>query len=112
VQLSKSEIRRNENVRLIIPVSYTGKRDGTEIVQVYVRKLGDTSGLNKTLKGFQRISIPKGKTVNASIELPYSSFEFYDDKALQVKVVPGEYEIFYGNSSDAKDLKTIKVNIL
>jgi beta-glucosidase len=97
---------------LTIPVSNTGKRDGTEIVQVYVRKQGDANGPNKTLKGFQRIAVPKGKTVNASIELPYSSFEFYDEKALQVKVAPGEYEIFYGNSSDAKDLKTTKVTIL
>jgi beta-glucosidase len=28
-----------------------------------------------------------------------------------MKVTPGEYEIFYGNSSDAKDLKTIKIKI-
>lgn len=111
-QLSKNEIRRNEGVQLSIPVSNTGKRDGTEVVQVYVRKSGDASGLNKTLKGFQRIAVPKGKTVNASIELPYSSFEFYDDNALQMKVTPGEYEIFYGNSSDAKDLKVIKMSIL
>lgn len=111
-QLSKNEIRNNKNVQLTIPISNTGKRDGTEIVQVYVRKVGDTSGLNKTLRGFQRITIAKGKTMNVVVELPYTSFEFYDDKALQVKVIPGEYEIFYGNSSDAKDLKKTKVRVL
>jgi beta-glucosidase len=109
---NKNEIRSNENIQLTVPVSNTGKRDGTEIVQVYVRKANDASGLTKTLRGFQRINVAKSKTVNAVIDLPYSAFEFYDDNALQLKVTPGEYEIFYGNSSDAKDLKMIKINVL
>jgi beta-glucosidase len=111
-QISKNEIRNNETVQLSIPVSNTGKRDGTEVVQVYIRKSGDASGLNKTLRGFQRVNVAAGKTNNAIIDLPYSSFEFYDDNALQVKVTPGEYEIFYGNSSNAKDLKMIKVRVM
>ncbi len=73
---------------------------------MYVRRVGDASGLNKTLRGFQRIEVAKGKTSNAVIDLPYSSFEFYDEKALQLKVVPGEYEIFYGN------LKMAKISVL
>jgi beta-glucosidase len=44
--------------------------------------------------------------------LSYSSFEFYDEKTLQPKVVPGEYEIFYGSSSDPKDLKLAKISVL
>jgi beta-glucosidase len=111
-QANKIEIRNNENVQLSIPVSNTGKRDGTEVVQVYVRKVGDSNGLNKTLRGFQRVEVAKGKTVNAIIELPYSSFEFYDEKTLQLKVVPGDYEVFYGNSSDPKDLKLTKISVL
>jgi beta-glucosidase len=108
---NKNEIRSNENIQLTVPVSNTGKKDGTEIIQVYVRKVDDVSGLNKTLRSFQRIIVAAGKTNNAVIDLPNSAFEFYDDKSLQVKIIPGEYEIFYGNSSDAKDLKTIKVNL-
>ena len=78
------------------------------MVQVYVRKVNDTSGPTKTLRGFQRVECSAGKTVKAVIDLPYTAFEFYDEKALQMKVTPGEYEIWYGNSSDAKDLKTHK----
>jgi beta-glucosidase len=111
-QTNKTQIRSNENVQLTIPISNTGKRNGTEVVQVYVRKVGDTNGLNKTLRGFQRVDVTKGKTVNAVIELSYSSFEFYDEKTLQPKVVPGEYEIFYGSSSDPKDLKLAKISVL
>jgi beta-glucosidase len=110
--VSNSQIKNGENLTITIPVSNTGKRDGTEIVQVYVRKVNDTSGLTKTLRGFQRIDVAIGKTANAVIALPYSAFEFYDKKALQVEVTPGEYEIYYGNSSVAKDLKAMKVNVL
>jgi beta-glucosidase len=110
-QINKTEMKNNESIRLTIPVSNTGKRNGTEVVQVYVRKANDTTGLTKTLRGFQRIEVSKGKAVDAVINLTYSAFEFYDEKTLQVKVTPGQYEICYGNSSDAKDLKMVKINI-
>jgi len=111
-QVSSNQIKNGDNLTITIPVANTGKREGTEIVQVYVRKQNDTSGVTKTLRGFRRINVPAAKTVNAVIVLPYAAFEFYDDKALQMKVTPGEYEIFYGNSSNAKDLKSMKVNVL
>lgn len=106
------QIRNGGDLELTIPVSNTGRRDGTEIVQVYVRKSGDEDGPLKTLKGFQRVSISGGQTKDINIDLPRSSFEFYDSNAGKMNVVPGEYEVFYGNSSDSKDLKIIKVNIL
>jgi len=111
-QVSSNQIKNGDNLTITIPVANTGKREGTEILQVYVRKQNDTSGVTKTLRGFRRINVPAAKTVNAVIVLPYAAFEFYDDKALQMKVTPGEYEIFYGNSSNAKDLKSMKVNVL
>ena len=110
-QIDKTEINNNESIHLTIPVTNTGKRDGAEVVQVYVRKANDTSGLTKTLRGFQRIEIPKGKKVDASIDLPPSAFEFYDEKKQQLAVTSGQYEIFYGTSSDAKDLKMAKITI-
>ena len=110
-QLNKTEIKKGDNVQLVIPVSNTGKRNGTEIVQVYIRKITDTSSLLKTLKGFKRIDIPAGKTVEAIIDLPYNSFEFYDGNTYQMNVVPGEYAVWYGSSSDEKDLKQVKLKV-
>jgi len=110
-QLNKTEIKKGEDVQLTIPVSNTGKRNGTEIVQVYVRKVSDTTGLLKTLKGFKRIEIPAGKTGEAIIDLPYDSFEFYDGNTYQMDVVPGEYNVWYGSSSDVKDLKQVKIKV-
>ena len=109
--LSKTEIQANETLQLTIPVSNTGKRSGTEIVQVYVRKLNDIDGPLKTLKGFKRVEMAKGKTEEITIDLPSSSFEFYDWNQRKMAVMPGEYEIMYGNSSNAKDLKSTSILI-
>lgn len=108
---SKSKIKPDEEIELTVPVTNSSKRDGTEIVQVYVRKVNDTDGPLKTLKGFQRVDVKAGKTQNVTINLPPSSFEFYDWNARGMNVTPGEYEIYYGNSSNSKDLKMTKVVI-
>jgi beta-glucosidase len=110
-KLVKQKINVNESVELSIPVKNVGKRDGTEIVQVYIRKANDTEGPIKTLKGFQRVAIAAGKEAKANIILPYNSFEFYDRLSGKLAVIPGEYELFCGNSSDSKDLKTIKITV-
>jgi beta-glucosidase len=110
-KLSKTEIKNGQSLELTIPVTNTGKRDGTEVVQVYVRKVNDSDGPLKTLKGFQRINIAAGKTSEVVINLPYNSFESYDRVRGKMAVAAGDYEIMYGNSSDDKDLKMTKVTI-
>jgi len=103
-RFNKSKINGNESIEITIPVTNSGKRDGTEIVQVYVRKVDDVDGPLKTLKGFKRVELGAGETQQVAIELPPSSFEFYDRDQLKMMVSSGEYEVFYGNSSDYKDL--------
>jgi beta-glucosidase len=110
-QVSKSEIKNDESVELTVPVSNTGKRDGAEIVQIYVRKVNDTDGPLKTLRGFQRVTIAAGKTNQVAINLPPTSFEFFDRAIGKMNITAGEYEVWYGTSSDNKDLKSIKVTI-
>lgn len=111
-KLLNREIKANDSVELRIPVTNTGKSDGTEVVQVYIHKLNDTDGPLKTLRGFQRITLAAGKTNQANFTLPYSAFEFYDRASGKITITPGEYEVYYGNSSDAKDLKSIKITVL
>lgn len=110
-QLTRAAIKNGEATELKVPITNTGARNGTEIVQAYVRKVNDTSGPLKTLRGFQRIEVPAGKSVNATIQLPSSSFEFYDEASMRMAVTPGEYEIWYGSSSASEDLKMIKLRI-
>ena len=110
-RVSKTAIATNENVQLTVPVSNTGKRDGVEVVQVYVRKVNDIEGPLKTLRGYKRVEIPAGKTQQVSVDLNPTSFEFFDWSQRKMMVTPGEYEVSYGNSSDYKYLKNIKITI-
>jgi beta-glucosidase len=112
VQPCKNEIKKDETLELSIPVSNTGKRIGTEIVQVYIKKVNDTDGPGKTLRGFKKIEVPAGKTISVSIDLSPSAFEFYDHNQLKMAVTSGEYEVYVGTSSDSKDLKKVKIVIL
>jgi beta-glucosidase len=52
-----------------------------------------------------------GEKQDITIDLPASSFEFYDSNTKGMNVTSGEYEVYYGNSSDGNDLKMIKVLI-
>jgi len=109
--VDKSEIESNETVKLTVPVTNAGKRSGTEIVQVYIHKVNDIEGPIKTLRGFQRVELAAGKSGQATIDLPPSAFEFFDWAQRKMMVIPGDYEVLYGNSSDAKALKSLKITI-
>ena len=109
---NKTTITDGDTIQLTIPVTNTGKRNGAEVVQVYIRKANDNGGPLKTLRGFKRIAIQAGKTQQVLIELGFTSFEFFDWSQRKMMVTPGEYEVYCGNSSDSKDLKMVKVKIL
>ena len=111
-KISSNKISKGGKVELTIPVSNTGKRAGTEIIQVYVRKANDTDGPLKTLRGFQRVEMAAGKSGKAVFNMPSASFEFFDRTSGKMTITPGEYEIWYGNSSDIKDLKMTKITIV
>ncbi len=110
-KVNGTTIKLGDPVELSIPVKNVGKRDGTEIVQVYIRKVNDVDGPIKTLRGYKRVEVPAGKTVDAVIRLPYDAFEFYNRDVGKMIVAEGEYEILYGNSSDKKDLKTVRISL-
>ena len=110
-QISGNEINSGGTIELKLPVSNTGKRDGTEIVQVYIGKANNSDGPLKTLRDFQRVNIASGKTREITIDLPRSAFEFFDRASGEMAVVPGEYEVWYGNSSDIKDLKMVNITV-
>ncbi len=110
-RLSKTAINAGEGTQITVPVSNAGEMDGTEIIQVYVRKVNDIDGPLKTLKGFKRVDVKAGKTEKAVIGLAPEAFEFYDWEQRKMAVTAGEYEVFYGNSSDEKDLKKVTITI-
>ena len=92
-------------------VRNTGKVEGTEVVQVYIRNTADKGGPLKTLRGYQRITLKPGEAKTVTIELPRERFETWDAKTNTMCVVPGKYELMLGTSSADKDLQKIQVSI-
>lgn len=97
--------------KICVDVTNSGKLDGDEIVQVYLRRSDDGEGPIKTLRGFRRVSIKAGETKHVEIDMPRKNFETWDNATNTMRVIGGEYDIMVGNSSNDADLKHIKVNI-
>lgn len=111
-KLSKNELKRGETLSLTIPVKNTGKREGTEIVQVYVKRVGDEEGPIKTLRAFERVSLSPKASKEVVIDLNRESFEWYNDDTNGMAIKAGEYDIYYGASSEDKLLKKTRVTLL
>lgn len=94
-----------------VEVANTGKRDGDEVVQVYIKRIADTEGPNKTLKAFKRINLKAGEKKAISIDFKRGNFEGWDPEHNVMRVVAGKYQMMVGNSSRDCDLKTIEVKV-
>ena len=90
-----------------VPVTNTGKREGSETVQVYVKRLDDPGAPIKALKGFKKVRLKPGERQIVHIELDGEAFEYYDEMIDELSVKPGKYQILYGTSSQDKDLQMI-----
>ena len=102
----KSQKGKAPKVTLTIPVKNTGSREGTETVQVYVKRLNDAGAPIKALKGFQKLNLKAGEIQNAIVTLDGEAFEYYDEMIDELAVKPGKYQILYGTSSRDEDLKS------
>ena len=92
-------------------VENTGKRDGTEIVQVYIRNTADKEGPLKTLRAFKRVDVKAGQKVTDTIRLDRESFEGWDSETNTMRFVPGTYDIYVGNSSLCDDEPPMTITI-
>ena len=101
----------NKSGKVSVKVKNSGKMDGDEVVQVYLRKKDDANGPNKTLRAYKRVSIKAGETQSVEIELPRESFEWWDAGTNTMRVKSGKFEVMVGNSSDDACLKKITVKL-
>ena len=106
-RLSNKQMKTNGKVTVSVPVTNTGKRDGDEIVQVYVRALDYKEAPIKSLRGFQKLHLAPGQTATATITLDGEAFEYYDPSIDELSTRPGRYQILYGSSSRDEDLQTL-----
>ena len=106
-KLSARSMKKGGTVKIMVPVTNTGKREGTETIQIYVKALEDAEAPIKALKGFQKLSLKPGETATATISLDDEAFEYYDEAVDELSVKPGRYQILYGTSSLDKDLQSL-----
>ena len=95
------------NCSIIVPITNTGKYEGTETIQVYVKRLNDAGAPIKALKGFQKLNLKPGETKKAVINLDSEAFEYYDETIDELAVKSGKYQILCGTSSLDKDLQKL-----
>ena len=96
---------------LSVDVTNTGNREGTEIVQLYVRDKADTEGPTKSLRGFQRVTLKAGETKTVTIPLTRKTFELWDGITSTMRTKAGNYEVMCGNSSADPNMKKFELTI-
>ena len=100
---------RNGKLTASVTVTNTGKRDGAEVVQLYIRDLvGSITRPVKELKGFEKIFLKAGesKTVSFDIDEPLLRFYNYD---LEHVAETGEFDVMIGGSS--QQVKTARFTL-
>ena len=111
VRGQKAEVGADGNGKVTVEVANTGKMDGTEVVQLYIRNLQDPNGPLKSLRAFERVDVKAGQTSTVTLSLNRKSFEFWDTETNTMRVKPGKYEILVGTSSVDQDLKRMEVEV-
>ncbi|MBQ9524868.1 MAG: glycoside hydrolase family 3 C-terminal domain-containing protein [Bacteroidaceae bacterium] len=114
VKITENAVK--DNVQCIMfnvqcQITNTGKLDGTETIQLYIRDLQDPDGPLKSLRAFQRVDVKAGQTVTAELKLTKKSFEFWDTETNTMRVKPGKYEILVGTSSQDQNMKKLNITI-
>jgi len=104
--ISKSSVTPDDDIVISVDVTNTGDYDGDEVVQVYMTTPDAPASLQrpiKRLKGFQRVTIPKGQTKTIEIPIECSDLWFWDMDAEKITFDQGRYVFEIGSSS--KDIR-------
>ena len=103
----KTTFKKGESLQVTVNVTNTGKTDGEEVVQLYVRDLvGSVTRPVKELKAFRKIMLKSGASTTLTFTLTERDLSFFR-RDMTFGVEPGEYEIMVGSNS--ADLKQVKV---
>jgi len=106
--LNSANLKGNQTLNISITVTNTGKHDGEEVVQLYIRDLfGKVVRPVKELKGFQKVFIKKGESKKVDFKLTTEDLKFYDDQ-LNYDWESGEFDVMIGTNS--QDVQTKRIN--
>jgi beta-glucosidase len=107
--LSAAEMPLNGSVTASVTVTNTGKRDGYEVVQIYIHDIyATTTRPVKELKGFRKVFIPAGESVTVDFPLTADDLSYYNHE-LQWVCEPGDFEIMTGPNS--RDTQSVQLTV-
>lgn len=106
VKLSSTTLDAKGELTASVTVTNTGKYDGAEVVQLYIRDLvGSVTRPVKELKGFEKIFIKAGESKNVSFKITPELLKFYNYN-LEYVFEKGDFDVMIGgNSSDVKSAR-------
>ena len=107
--LSQEVASPEDVITVSVEVTNTGNRDGKEVVELYVNDvISSVLTPTRVLKGFDKVFVRAGETVDVKFELPVSSLSLIDADGESV-VEPGEFEIMVGGGLDSLQKTILKV---
>lgn len=111
IRVDKNIIRSNDTFKVSLQIKNDGSYDGDEVVQLYARKIDNGNNYPiKSLQGFRRVFIKTNQTQKITFSLAAEQFHYFDERANDYEVAPGDYELEVGSSSaDIKQRIKIKV---
>ncbi len=99
ITLNQSSMNINGEITATVTVANTGKRDGAEVVQLYIRDLvGSVTRPVKELKGFEKIFLKAGEARQVSFKITSDMLKFYNYN-LDFVCEPGDFEVMIGTDS-------------
>ncbi len=87
---------RGDAVEITLGVKNVGERDGKTVVQVYAGAPGDHPV--KLLKGFKKVLVKAGETVEVTVEIDKNDLKFYDPET-KSWYLEDDYTFFVGQHS-------------
>lgn len=108
ITLSAIQLEGIKTLKASITITNTGKFDGAEIVQLYIRDVvGSNTRPVKELKGFQKIQLKANESRTVTFDITPEDLKFYNHN-LTYDWEGGDFEI--GIGSNSTDLKKATVN--
>ncbi len=105
ITLDENEISVTGEIKASVDVTNTGKYDGEEVVQLYIRDLiGSTTRPVRELKGFEKTTLKIGETKTITFSINPEALQFYTANG-KWEVEPGNFDLWAGGDSNAA-LKT------
>jgi len=100
IKLSSETLSEGDKMKVTIPITNIGSRQGKEVVQLYISDLEcSVPRPVKELKGFVKLDLQPQETKIAEFEIDKSALSFFDANKHAWVVEPGKFEILIGSSS-------------